>query len=70
MRFLEELPLEVDGLLEDHALELLGREVVELHVEGEGLLGDRLVRGVVVGLHVGVGQGLVDRDALVGVEAE
>ena len=70
MRLLEELPLEVDCLLEDHALELLGGEVVQLHVEGEGLRGHGLVGGVVVGGEVGVGQGPLDIEAGRRVEAE
>ena len=50
VRLLQHLALEPDCLREDHVPELLGGQVVELHVEREGPLVHRLVRRVVVGL--------------------
>ena len=49
--------LELDGLAVDHLLELPGRKLVELHLEGERLLGHGLIGGVVVRAQVLVGQG-------------
>ena len=57
IRLLQQPPLEGHGLLEEQVPQLLGGQVVELCLEGEGLQRHRLVRGVVVGGEVGVGQG-------------
>ena len=44
----------------NHLLQLARRQLIKLHLEGERLLGHRLVRGVVVSAQVLVSQSLLD----------
>ena len=61
---------EGSGLVVDELLEALLGEVVELHLEAEGLLRDGLVLGVVVLVEVRVRQGVLHLDAAVRVEGQ
>lgn len=64
------LLLEQQRLLEDQLLEHLLWQVVQLHGDAEGLLGDRLVSRIVILLQVGMRQGLLHRIPVVWIEGQ
>ena len=66
-RFSQLCDFVVDRFPVNHLLELSGGQLIELHLEGERLLGHRLVRRVVVSTQVLVGQTLFDCNRKCGV---
>mmetsp|Transcript_3702 Transcript_3702/g.7035 ORF Transcript_3702/g.7035 Transcript_3702/m.7035 type:complete len:273 (+) Transcript_3702:168-986(+) len=68
--FVEGALLEHEALLHDQVPDLLQRQLVLLEPKVEDRVRRRFVRGVVQLLHVGVGEGLLRGEALVGVELQ